>query len=183
MGHLVKHCFVPLHGESRPERVERFRGPDGAERPGGVGADDGVRLLRETLSQCLTISGIAAIPQHDSGVSRQSLTTGTSHCGPTKSPLKALSVHPEKRHRIGRGLEAARREIRISRLARESHVPGTNVLTDVAAIYQRANRLSPLCGDDTTLFDGQVRDAPRGVEYSTIANGGRRARIDASPAC
>src|SRR5262245_27603085 len=67
-------------------------------------------------------------------------------------------------------------------IAREPHVPRTDVLADVTAIEQSADRLAQVRRNGLLELDRQIRDAPSRVEHAGLQQRIRRTRVETSRA-
>src|SRR5262245_10568286 len=99
-----------------------------------------------------------------------------------KPLAKLLLAQSDELPRIGRHVLRPRRQGRVFQRGREPLVPRTDVLADVASIYELAHQRTQLRRDGRAMLDGEVRDAARGVEHAWLDERVRRAGVQASRA-
>src|SRR5262249_2045363 len=75
-----------------------------------------------------------------------------------------------------------RRETGVAGLPGEAHVPGTDVLADVATEYPFTQLRSLRLAEGTTVLDRQIRNARARVEIARAHEGLRRTGVQTAPA-
>ena len=96
--------------------------------------------------------------------------------------LELSFIHRGERPRVGRDDFVARREAGVASRAREAHVPGTDVLTHVAAEQPVTDLCRLRLGKFTAVLDRQIRNASARVEIARPSEGLGRTGVQAAPA-